>query len=74
METYLYNCCKNLLDFFDCLDLSCFKKYYKKDKCDLDHIYDVDHVDGGHLNDADDEKSDDSDYDDWVIKNRYYKT
>lgn len=73
METYLYNCCKNLLDFFDCLDLSCLKKYYKKDKCDLYHLDDVDH-DDDHLNDADDEKSDDSDYDDWVIKNRHYKT
>ena len=70
METYLYNCCKNLLDFLDCLDLSSLKKYYIKDKCDLYHRDDVD----DDSNDADDEKSDDSDYDDWVIKNRHYKT
>ena len=70
METFLYNCCKNLLDFFDCLDLTCLKKYYKKDKCDH---YDAD--DNVNNNgDTDGEKSDDSDYDDWVIKNRYYKT
>ena len=72
MQNYRYNCCKNIHDLFDCLDITCFKKYYKK-KCDQ-YAIDNNVVRIEHTNNANDENSDDSDYDDWVIKNIYYKT